>query len=33
MFGRQKVQLRPRRWMILASVLLIAVAIAAVVNA
>lgn len=33
MFGRQKVQLRPRRWMILASVLLIAAAIAAVVNA
>jgi len=33
MFGRQKVQLRPRRWMILASVLLLGTAIAACVNA
>ena len=33
MFGRQKVQLRPRRWMVLASVLLLATAIAACVNA
>ena len=33
MFGRQKVALRPRRWMIVSSVLLLGVAIAAVVNA
>lgn len=33
MFGRQKVQLRPRRWMIFASVLLLGTAIAACVNA
>ena len=33
MFGRQKVELRPRRWMVLACVLLLAVAVAAVVNA
>lgn len=33
MFGRQKVELRPRRWMIIASVLLLGVAIAAVINA
>lgn len=33
MFGRQKVQLRPRRWMLLACVLLLATAIAACVNA
>ncbi len=33
MFGRQKVDLRPRRWMVIASVLLLGVAIAAVVNA
>lgn len=33
MFGRQKVQLRPRRWMVLACVLLLATAIAACVNA
>lgn len=33
MFGRQKVDLRPRRWTILASILILAVAIAAVVNA
>ena len=33
MLGRTKVNIRPRRWMIVASVLLLAVAIAAVVNA
>lgn len=33
MFGRQKVQLRPRRWMVAACVLILGVAIAAVVNA
>lgn len=33
MFGRREVTLRPRRWMIVASVLLLGVAIAAVVNA
>ena len=33
MLGRQKVQLRPRRWMMVASILLLGVAIAAVVNA
>lgn len=33
MFGRQKVELRPRRWMIVSCVLLLGVAIAAVVNA
>ena len=33
MYGRQKVQLRPRRWMVVACVLLLGVAIAAVVNA
>lgn len=33
MLGRQKVQLRPRRWMVLACVLLLATAIAACVNA
>lgn len=33
MFGRQKVQLRPRRWMIVACVLLLGVAVTAVVNA
>ncbi len=33
MFGRQKVHLRARRWMIIACVLLLGVAIAAVVNA
>lgn len=33
MFGRQKVQLRPRRWMVVASVLLLGTAIAACVNA
>ena len=33
MFGRQKVQMRPRRWMVVASVLLLATAIAACVNA
>lgn len=33
MFGRQEVALRPRRWMILASVLLLVTAIAACVNA
>lgn len=33
MFGRQKVTMRPRRWMILACVLLLGTAIAAVVNA
>ena len=33
MFGRQKVAMRPRRWMIVACILLIGCAIAAVVNA
>lgn len=33
MFGRRKVSLRPRRWMVLACVLLLATAIAACVNA
>lgn len=33
MFGRQKVKLRPRRWMIVACVLLLGTAIAACVNA
>lgn len=33
MFGRQKVQLRPRRWAIVSCILLLGVAIAAVVNA
>lgn len=33
MFGRQKVQLRPRRWMVVACVLLLGTAIAACVNA
>lgn len=33
MLGRQKVKLRPRIWMIIASTLLLGVAIAAVVNA
>ena len=33
MFGRQKVQLRPRRWMVLACVLLLAVAIIACLKA
>lgn len=33
MLGRQKVQLQPRRWMVVASILLLGVAIAAVVNA
>lgn len=33
MFGRQKVSMRPRRWMIVCCVLLLGVAIAAVVNA
>ena len=33
MLGRTKVNIRPRRWMIVASVLLLAVSIAAVVNA
>lgn len=33
MFGRQKVAMRPRRWMIAACVLLLGVAVAAVVNA
>ena len=33
MLGRRKVTLRPRRWMIIASVLLLGVAIAATVNA
>lgn len=33
MFGRRKVAMRPRRWMIVASVLLLGVAIASVVNA
>lgn len=32
MFGRQKVQLRPRRWMIFASVLLLGTAIAALIE-
>ena len=32
MFGRQKVNMRPRRWIIVASVLLLGTAIAAVVN-
>lgn len=33
MLGRRKVAVRPRRWMLVASILLLAVAIAAVVNA
>lgn len=33
MLGRRKVAMRPRRWMIVSSVLLLGVAIAAVVNA
>lgn len=33
MFGRQKMSMRPRRWMILSCVLLLAVAIIACVNA
>lgn len=33
MFGRQKVVLRPRRWIIVASILLLGTAIATVVNA
>lgn len=33
MYGRQKVQMRPRRWMVLACVLLLVTAIAACVNA
>ena len=33
MYGRQKVQMRPRRWMALACLLLIGVAVASVVNA
>lgn len=33
MFGRQKVQLHPRRWMVVASVLLLGTAVAACVNA
>lgn len=33
MFGRQKVTMRPRRWMILACVLMLGTAIATVVNA
>ena len=33
MFGRQKVAMRPRRWMIVACILLLGTAIAAVVNA
>ena len=33
MFGRQKVTMRPRRWMIVACILLLGTAIAAVVNA
>lgn len=33
MFGRQKVQLRPRRWAIVSAVILLVVAVAAVVNA
>ena len=32
MLGRQKVVMRPRRWMLIASILLLGVAIAAVVN-
>lgn len=32
MFGRQKVQMRPRRWIVIAGVLLVGVGIAAVVN-
>lgn len=32
MFGRQKVTLRPRRWMIMACILLLGTAIAALVN-
>lgn len=33
MFGRQKVSMRPRRWMVVACVLLLGTAIACVVNA
>lgn len=33
MFGRQKVEMRPRRWMIVACILILGCAIAAVVNA
>lgn len=33
MFGRQKVQMRPRRWMVVACVLLLGTAIATCVNA
>lgn len=33
MFGRRKVEMRPRRWMIIAAVLLVGVAVAAIVNA
>lgn len=33
MFGRQKVAMRPRRWMVLAGLLMAGVAVAAVVNA
>ena len=33
MFGRQKVHLRHRRWMVIASILILGVAIAAAVNA
>ncbi len=33
MFGRQKVTMRPRRWMIVACILILGCAIAAVVNA
>ena len=33
MLGRQKVDMRPRRWMVVASILLLGVAIAATVNA
>ena len=33
MLGRQKVAIRPRRWMVVASILLLGVGIAAVVNA
>lgn len=33
MYGRQKVEMRPRRWIIISCVLLLGVAIAAVVNA
>jgi hypothetical protein len=32
MFGRQKVTMRPRRWMIIACILLLGCGIAAVVN-